>query len=128
MQHPDVANLGLRILMLVRAKTAAAILLGLTVITAWSWRGVVPHPGGSPPTDEILATENASPNTLIVDFRDDITAEELAARGLLEEPVSRFSATDRMYRVHFRTPQDAEDAARRLRTDPWSSRSTTTPR
>ena len=102
----------------VRAKTAAAILLGLTGITAWSWRGVVPHPGGSPPADEILAAERASPNTLIVDFRDDITAQELAARGLLEEPVSRFSATDRMYRIRFRTPQDAENAARRLRSDP----------
>jgi serine protease len=101
-----------------RATTATAILLGLTGITVWSWRGVASHPGGSPPADELLAAERTSPNTLIVDFRDDITDQELAARGYLDEPISHFSATDRMYRIRFRTPQDAEDAARRLRADP----------
>jgi serine protease len=104
--------------MLMRATTAAAILLGLTGITAWSWRGVSPHPGGSPPADELLAAERASPTTLIVDFRDDITDQELASRGYVDEPISRFSVSDRMYRIRFRTPQDAQDAARRLRMDP----------
>ena len=104
--------------MLMRATPATAILLGLTGMTAWSWRGVSPHPGGPPPADELLAAERASPATLIVDFRDNITDQELAARGYLDEPISHFSATDRMYRIRFRTPQDAEDAARRLRADP----------
>jgi serine protease len=101
-----------------RVTAAAAVLLGLAGITAWSWRSVAPHPGGSPPADELLAAERTNPNTLIVDFRDDITEQELAARGYVDEPVSRFSATDRMYRIRFRTPQDAQDAARKLRADP----------
>ena len=101
-----------------RARISAAALLGLTGITAWTWRGVAPHPDGPPPADELLAAARTSPNTLIVDFRDDITDQALAARGYLDEPISRFSATDRMYRVRFRTSQDAEDAARRLRADP----------
>jgi serine protease len=104
--------------MLMRAVTGAALLLGLTGITVWSWRGVSPHPGGPPPADELLAAEHASPAALIVDFRDEITDQELAARGYVDEPVSRFSATDRMYRIRFRTSQDAEAAARKLRADP----------
>jgi serine protease len=102
-----------------RARTAAfATLLGLAGITAWLWRGVSPHPGGPPPADELLAAARTSPTSLIVDFRDDVTDQALAALGYLDEPISRFSATDRMYRVRFRTPQDAEDAARRLRANP----------
>ncbi|HJX66476.1 MAG TPA: hypothetical protein VJ860_21270, partial [Polyangia bacterium] len=101
-----------------RARAAAAIVLGLAGITAWSWRGVTPHPGGPPPADELLAAARASPNTLIVDFRDEITDRALAARGYVDEPISRFSATDRMYRVRFPTLQDAENAARKLRADP----------
>jgi len=81
-----------------------------------AWR--VPAPRRPAPADELLAAERASPATLIVDFRDNITDQELAARGYPDEPISRFSATDRIYRIRFRTPQDAEDAARRLRADP----------
>jgi len=99
-------------------RVAGAIALGLAGITAWSWRGVTPHPGGPPPPDELLAAARTSPDTLIVDFRDDITNQALAARGYVDEPISRFSATDRMYRIRFPTPQEAEDAARRLRADP----------
>ena len=100
------------------ARTATVILLGLAGITAWSWRGVPPHPDGRPPAHELLAAGGTKPSTLIVDFRDDITDQALAARGYLDEPISRFSAKDRLYRLRFRTPQDAEDAARRLRADP----------
>jgi serine protease len=101
-----------------RARVAGAIALGLAGLTAWSWRGVTQHPGGPPPPDELLAAARTSPNTLIVDFRDDITDHALAARGYVDEPISRFSATDRMYRMRFPTPQEAEGAARRLRADP----------
>ena len=101
-----------------RARTATAILLGLAGMTAWSWRGVAPHSSDLPPADELLAAAQTSPNTLIVDFRDDITDQALAARGYVDEPISRFSATDRMYRIRFRTPQEAEDAASKLRADP----------
>jgi len=89
--------------------------------------GVTPHPGGPPPPDELLAAARTSPDTLIVDFRDDITNQALAARGYVDEPISRFSATDRMYRIRFPTPQEAEDAAAGCARTPWSSRSTTTP-
>jgi serine protease len=101
-----------------RARAAAAIAVGLAGIVAWSWRGVAPHLGGPAPADELLAAERESPNTLIVDFRDDITDQALASRGYVDEPISRFSAIDRMYRIRFRTPQEAQDAARRLRADP----------
>jgi len=103
---------------MMRARVAAAIALGLAGIVAWSWRGVPAHPGGPTPADELLAAERTSPNTLIVDFRDDITDQALASRGYVDEPISRFSAMDRMYRIRFRTPQEAQDAARRLRADP----------
>jgi len=101
-----------------RATAAVAILLALCGLVAWSWRSVPSHPSEPPSHDELLAAERASPDTLIVDFRDDITDQELAARGYADEPISRFSASDRMYRIHFRTAQDAEDAAGRLRADP----------
>ena len=101
-----------------RARAAAAIALGLAGIVAWSWRGVPAHPSGPAPAYELQAAERANPETLIVDFRDDITDQALAAHGYVDEPISRFSATDRMYRIHFRTPQEAQDAARKLRADP----------
>jgi len=101
-----------------RATAAAVVLLGLGGTIAWTWRGVSPHPGAQAGADELLAAERASPNTLIVDFRDDITEQQMSAFGYLDEPISRFSASDRMYRIHFSTPRDAETAFRRLRADP----------
>ncbi len=60
----------------------------------------------------------ASQATLIVDFRDDVPAEVLAHNGLDEQPISRFSAQDRLYRIHFESLAQAETAAARLRHDP----------
>jgi len=56
--------------------------------------------------------------TLVVDYRDDVTDADLAATPEVEEPVSRWSAVDRVYRVHFATAGQAADAARRLGADP----------
>jgi serine protease len=101
-----------------RARIAVAILLGLTGITVWSWRAAAPHPDGPSRADELAEAAAATPTTLIVDFRDDISEQALAANGYTEEPISRFSAIDRLYRIHFRTPSDAAEAAQRLRADP----------
>lgn len=54
----------------------------------------------------------------MVDFRDDISETALAANGYDEEPISSFSAKDRLYRIHFRTHEEADAAARKLRQDP----------
>lgn len=59
-----------------------------------------------------------SPRTLIVDFADDVTAEELASNGLEEIPVSAYSAVDRLYRVPFESEAALEAALVRLREDP----------
>lgn len=57
-------------------------------------------------------------NTLVVDFRDDVTAEMLAANPYIEQPVSRYSAVDRLYRIHFASAEEARRAAQSLRHDP----------
>jgi len=86
---------------------------------------VTPHPGGPPPPDELLAAARTSPDTLIVDFRDDITNQALAARGYVDEPISRFSATDRMYRIRFPPRRRQRTRPAGCARTPWSSRSTT---
>ncbi len=57
-------------------------------------------------------------STLIVDFRDDVTDAVLADNGYVEEPVSRQSRVDRLYRLRFASDALAAQAALALRRDP----------
>ncbi len=101
-----------------RARAASATLLALAGITAWSWRPTSNDHEGLPSTEELAEAARANPVTLLVDFSDDISENALATNGYLEEPISRFSAHDRLYRIRFQSLQEAEAAARRLRQDP----------
>ena len=56
-----------------------------------------------PPADaELAAAAGVDPTRLIVDFRDDVSAETLANNGFTEIPISDYSAKDRLYRIDSR--------------------------
>ena len=92
---------------------------------AWMWRGPATRPTSakSAPTAADLADETSEKaetgaSTLIVDYRDDVTDAELAATPEIEQPVSRWSSIDRIYRVKFPSSAATVAAASRLRQDP----------
>src|SRR5262245_42739091 len=90
------------------------------------WHGSSPStlakpapPVGAPSAaDDDGAGTDALPSSLIIDYRDDVSDAELAATPEIEEPISRFSTLDRVYRVRFATPAAAGAAASRLRASP----------
>jgi serine protease len=55
---------------------------------------------------------------LVVDFRDDVGPAVLEATPWLEEPVSRLSAVDKLYRIRFEGAEEARQAAAALRANP----------
>jgi serine protease len=72
-----------------------------------------------PPADAASAiAAGADPTRLIVDFRDDVSAETLANNGLTEIPISDYSRTDRLYRIEFSNATEAAAALARLSHDP----------
>src|SRR5437764_1230711 len=97
-------------------------LLAVGTWVAWSWgepRGA--HRAAAPPADEAAEAaqaEDVSPQTLIVDFKDDVSDAALASNPYLEEPISHYSAVDRLYRVRFGSAEAAARAAAALRNDP----------
>jgi serine protease len=94
-------------------------LVVLGCLVAWSWRDASRvHQGGDATADELAAEAAASPTTLIVDFKDGVSAEELARNAYVEEPISSYSAVDKLYRLRFATAAEAEAAAAALRRDP----------
>jgi len=93
--------------------------------TAWLWTGSAARSTSSKlgPTEIDLAEETAvevaaGATTLIVDYRDDVTDAELAKTPEIEQPVSRWSSNDRVYRVKFPSLAATVEAASRLRRDP----------
>ncbi|HEY8924036.1 MAG TPA: S8 family peptidase [Polyangia bacterium] len=103
------------------------VLAGACVGTAWLWHGrsVLSSERKAAESEAISADEMAraaaGPDgrpALLVDYRDDVTDADLAATPEVEEPISRFSARDRLYRVHFPSLQAAAAAAERLGHDP----------
>jgi serine protease len=96
-----------------------AVLAGV----AFMWHG---GPARSPidkaaPADGELALSVAAgvdPTRLIVDFKDDVSAETLANNGLTEIAISDYSAKDRLYRVDFTSADEAAAAKARLSHDP----------
>jgi serine protease len=64
------------------------------------------------------AAARASGFRLVVDYRDDIGQAVLDETPWHEEPVSRFTAVDKLYRVEFDNAEDAAQAAALLRRHP----------
>src|SRR3954453_23030302 len=88
-------------------------------LVAWGWGGTTrSHRVGEIPAEELAEAAGISPRTLIVDFRDETSDQTLASNGYDEEQISRFSATDRLYRLRFATADEAVRAAAALRNDP----------
>src|SRR3569623_3001522 len=101
------------------------VLLGACVGAQLMWRGGAAR--GSEAKPDTTATDTAEAagwaashdeTTLVVDYRDDVTDADLAATPEVEEPVRRWSAVDRVYRVHFAPAGQAADAASRQGADP----------
>ena len=85
------------------------------------WNGTSPpHPSAKPPaSDQALAEEaGLRPTRLVVDFRDDISAERLAATGFHEVPVSDYSKVDGLYTIDFADADAAAAARAQLARDP----------
>jgi serine protease len=87
-------------------------------LVAWGWQ--VPTPvqrsAEAPPDEAAEVQEDAQ--TLLVDFKDDVSDQALAANAYVEEAVSDYSSVDRLYRLHFPSAEAAERAAESLRHDP----------
>jgi len=95
----------------------AATLAGAAVL----WHGAhAPRAAEKPAPTSVEQAEAAGlrPTELIVDFRDDITAQALAATGYVETPISDYSAQDRLYRIDFDSADQAAAALARLSRDP----------
>jgi serine protease len=72
-----------------------------------------------PPADaELAAAGDVDPTSVIVDFKDDVSAETLANNGFDEIPISDYSKVDRLYRLQFANAGQATAALTKLRHDP----------
>jgi serine protease len=81
------------------------------------WHGSRARSSDNKPAD--LARSRPTAGTrLVVDFRDDISAQALASNGFVETPVSDYSARDRLYTIDFATVAEAEAARAKLAADP----------
>jgi serine protease len=88
-------------------------------LVMWGWGSTTSiHRSAEAPPGELEAEAAASPQTLLVDFRDDVSEQALAANAYVEEAVSDYSAVDRLYRLRFPSAADAARAAEALRRDP----------
>jgi serine protease len=63
-------------------------------------------------------TDGLDLTSLIVDFKDDVSSQALAATGYTEIPISDYSARDKLFRIDFATPEEAAIAKARLSHDP----------
>jgi serine protease len=92
----------------------------LVAVAVFWHSGQAPRLAGKPaPTSaELAEAAGLHPTELIVDFRDDISEQALAANGYVETPVSDYSAQDRLYRIDFDSPDQAAAALARLSHDP----------
>jgi serine protease len=99
--------------------------VGAIVGTAWLWHGGLSRTGAAKlgtnqddTADHAGMMPEAGGSALIVDYRDDVTDAELEATPEIEQPISRWSALDRVYRVRFDSGQAAARAAFRLSQNP----------
>jgi serine protease len=91
------------------------------VTTGVLWHG--PGTKGSaskpaPTSAERAAAAGVNSTSLIVDFKDDISFQALAANPYVEIPISDYSATDRLYRINFANADEAAAALASLSRDP----------
>jgi serine protease len=94
-----------------------ALLVGTGVL--WHGHGTDgPADKPAPTRAEWAAAAGVNPTRLIVDFKDDISAQALAAEPYVEIPISAYSAVDRLYRIDFRSADEAAAAAAALARDP----------
>jgi len=77
-----------------------------------------PRAKADPSSADRAGAAGVNPTRLIVDFKDDISPQALAAEPYTEVPVSAYSAVDKLYRIDFANAEDAAAAAARLATDP----------
>src|SRR6185312_6649886 len=85
------------------------------------WNGSSPPQPAtkSPASEEALAEEaGLRPTRLVVDFRDDISPQALAATGFHEVPVSDYSKVDGLYTIDFADADAAAAARAQLARDP----------
>lgn len=78
------------------------------------------HPArkAAPTSAERAEAIGINPTRLVVDFKDDISAQKLADNGYVEIPVSDYSAVDRLYWIDFGSADAAAAAAASLARDP----------
>ncbi|HXU80436.1 MAG TPA: S8 family peptidase [Polyangia bacterium] len=86
---------------------------------AWGWGSTTSvHRSAEAPPGELEEAAQASPTTLLVDFRDDVGDQALATNAYVEESISDYSTVDRLYRLRFPDAAAAARAAEALRHDP----------
>jgi serine protease len=88
---------------------------------AFLWHGAhapAPTEKSAPTSVELAEAAGLRPTELVVDFRDDISEQALAANGYLEIPVGDMSAQDRLYRIDFDDADQAASALAKLSHDP----------
>jgi serine protease len=108
-----------RFVVLKRAARLAAPVAALFAIGA-SWHGGDRSSSTAKPSPtyaEQAVEAGVDPTTLVVDFRDDVSAETLAGNGFEEIPVSDYSAVDRLYRMTFSSADEAAAAKAKLAQD-----------
>ena len=99
------------------APGAAALAIGLMALSDVGRSSRLSTSKAEPDADESNAASGSGPS-LIVDYRDDVTDADLAATPDDEQPISRWSAQDRVYRLTFASAREAAEAQRRLQADP----------
>jgi serine protease len=108
--------------MAIRKSIPWAMCVAVLAGTSAFWHGPAAHnAGGKAPAPSERATPGEPgmvPTRLIVDFKDDVSAQALASNGYTEVPISDYSARDRLYRIDFGSADDAAAALTRLSHDP----------
>jgi serine protease len=94
-------------------------LVAIGGVVTWGWGMTTSvHRSAEAPPAEWEEAAQASPTTLLVDFKDDVGDQALATNAYVEEAVSDYSAVDRLYRLRFPSAAAAARAAEALRHDP----------
>jgi serine protease len=98
--------------------TGWVVFAASVVATGALWHGSHARAPAAKPNGAAADQAATAGTRLVVDFRDDISTQALAANGYVETPVSDYSARDRLYTIDFATPAEAEAAREKLAVDP----------
>jgi serine protease len=97
------------------------LLVGAVLGAAWLWHGPPTRSTPDKPglgAGEYVRPEVADPTVLVVDYQDDVNDAFLATTPEDEQPISRWSSADRLYRVRLPSAAAAAATVARLRSDP----------